>query len=254
MPDTAQAIIVFLVVVVPGFLAMTGYRAGRAVPEHPEGLVTTARVITVSVFIAVLAWKLGGREVYEHTRASDALTKHEASTYRLILGVLLIPPLAAFLLAQVVDAAASRVWKSRERLPEAPNESKPGDPARGESKQKEPTPKRVYRWLLMSLSTRLLHEGPTTWDRTWKQIRRTQPYVFTRITTKGGREIIGTVTDRARVAASPQPRDVYLEQVWRAGEDGRFYPTAYGLGAFVAGNEIETVEWVSEKGAIPSGQ
>jgi hypothetical protein len=44
-------------------------------------------------------------------------------------------------------------------------------------------------------------------------VRRTQPYVFTRITTKGGREIIGTVANRSRVAASPQPRDVYLEQV-----------------------------------------
>jgi hypothetical protein len=244
VPDTAQAILVFLAVIVPGFLAMSGYRAGRAVPEHPEGLVTTARVITVSVFIAAVAWKLGGSELYEHAKAGTALSSHEPSTYRLILGLLLIPPLAAFLLAQLVDAAASRVWKAREKLPEAPS---------GEA-HKEPVSKRLHRWLLMSLSTRLLHEGPTTWDRTWKQIRRTQPYVFTRITTKGGREIIGTVTDRSRVAASPQPRDVYLEQVWREGDDGRYYPTAYGLGAFVAGSEIETVEWVSEKGAIPSGQ
>jgi hypothetical protein len=96
---------------------MSGYRAGRAVPEHPEGLVTTARVITVSVFIAVIAWRLGGRELYAHAQARTALTSHEASTYRLILGLLLIPPLAAFLLAQIVDASASRVWKAREKLP-----------------------------------------------------------------------------------------------------------------------------------------
>jgi hypothetical protein len=244
MPDTAQAILTFLAVIVPGFLAMSGYRAGRAVPEHPEGLVTTARVITVSVFIAVIAWRLGGRELYEHAQAGTALTRHEASTYRLILGLLLIPPLAAFLLAQIVDGSVSRVWKAREKLPDAPDELD----------ATEAPLKRLKRWLLMSLSTRLLHEGPTTWDRTWKQIRRSQPYVFTRITTKGGREIIGTVANRSRVAASPQPRDVYLEQVWREGEDGRYYPTAYGLGAFVAGSEIETVEWVSEQGAVPSAQ
>jgi hypothetical protein len=41
-------------------------------------------------------------------------------------------------------------------------------------------------FLCAAAGHRLLHEGPTTWDRTWKQIRRTQPYVFTRITTKGG--------------------------------------------------------------------
>jgi Family of unknown function (DUF6338) len=244
VPDTAQAILTFLAVIVPGFLATSGYRAGRAVPEHPEGLVTTARVITVSVFIALIAWKLGGRELYEDAQAGTALTSHEASTYRFFLGLLLIPPLAAFLLAQVVDGAASRVSKAREKLPEAPSSAH----------RREAPAEWLKRWLLMSVSTRLLHEGPTTWDRTWQQIRRTQPYVFTRITTKGGREIIGSVANRSRVAASPQPRDVFLEQVWRKGEDGRYYPTAYGLGAFIAGSEIETVEWVSEQGVIPSAQ
>jgi hypothetical protein len=51
MPGTAQAALVFLVAVVPGFLAIGGYRLGRAVPDHPEGLAGTARVITVSAFV-----------------------------------------------------------------------------------------------------------------------------------------------------------------------------------------------------------
>jgi len=100
----------------------------------------------------------------------------------------------------------------------------------------------------MVLSARLLHDGPTTWDRTWKEIRRTEPYVFVRVTTKGGREIVGTVADDSRVAVSPQPRDLYIQQTFRQGAGGTFYPTAHGLGAFVAGSEIETVEWVSHRG------
>ena len=67
--------------------------------------------------------------------------------------------------------------------------------------------------------------------------------------TTGGREIIGLIADRSSVALSPQPRDLYLEEVLRQAEDGYYYPTAYGLGAFVAGSEIESVEWVS-RGAI----
>jgi hypothetical protein len=63
--------------------------------------------------------------------------------------------------------------------------------------------------------------------------------------TTGGREITGLVADGSRVALSPQPRDVYLEEVLRQAEDGNYYPTAYGLGAFIAGDEIESVEWVS---------
>jgi hypothetical protein len=240
MPETAQTIILFVVVIVPGLLAMTGFRAGRAVPEHPEGLITTARVIAISVFVAVIAWKLGGRELYEDARAGTALTDHESQTYRLAIALLLVPPIVGFALAQVVDALASRVWRAREKLPAPPGVGEP----------MERRPVRLRRWALVSLSGRLLHDGPTTWDRTWKQIRRGQLFVYVRITTKGGREIIGLVAESSRVATSPQPRDVYIEQILREAPDGRFYPTAFGLGAFVAGNEIEAVEWVSHEGVI----
>jgi Family of unknown function (DUF6338) len=233
---------VFVVVIVPGFLAMSGYRAGRAVPEHPEGLVTTARVIAVSVFISVIAWQLGGRELYDNAVAGTALTSQEAHTYRVAVALLLTPPIAGFVLAQAVDAAVSSLWNARDKLPPVPGPGKP----------KERLPVRLRRWALMSLSTRLLHEGPTTWDRTWKQIRRTQPYVFARITTKGGREIVGAVAAGSCVAVSPQPRDLYVEQVLRQDADGELRPTAFGLGAFVAGSEIETVEWISQEGAASS--
>jgi len=240
MPETAQTIILFVVVIVPGFLAMTGFRAGRAVPEHPEGLITTARVIAISVVIAVVAWRLGGRELYEDARAGTALTSHEADTYRFVIALLIIPPIAGFILAQAVDLLAGRVWRERERLPAPPSANEPAEPRRV----------RWRRWVLVSLSGRLLHDGPTTWDRTWKQIRRGQPYVYARITTKSGRELVGLVAEGSRVAVSPQPRDIYIEQVLRAGPDGSYYPTAYGLGAFVAGNEIESVEWVSNEGVM----
>lgn len=58
------------------------------------------------------------------------------------------------------------------------------------------------------------------------------------------------VADGSRVALSPQPRDLFLEQVLRQADDGNYYPTAYGLGVFVAGSEIESVEWVSHEGII----
>jgi len=58
------------------------------------------------------------------------------------------------------------------------------------------------------------------------------------------------MTDRSRVALTPQPRDLYIDQVLRLAADGNYYPTAYGLGAFVAGSEIEIVEWVSKEGLV----
>lgn len=243
MPVTAEAAIVFLVVVVPGFLAMSGYRAGRAVPEHPQGLVATARVFTTSTIIAVAAWRVGGQELYNDARRGTALTTHEGHTYLLAIGLLVAPPVIGYVLGQCVDVAARRALNARDNLCRAP----------GPDEKPERWGRRLRRGLLMAVSARLLHEGPTTWDRTWKQIRRTQPYVFVRVTTKSGQEIIGTVADASRIALSPQPRDLYLEQVWRPGADAKLYPTAFGLGAFVSGTEIEAVEWVSQQGAVSNG-
>lgn len=239
MPGTAQAAFVFLLVIVPGFLALAGYRLGRAVPEHPEGLVATARVITISAVIAVIAWKLGGNDLYDRVQAGTALTTHEPQTYRFAVALLVIPGIVGFVLAQFVDALTARVWVARHRLPTPP-------PAG----HRESLVLRTWRRCLTGLSARLLHDGPTTWDRTWKQIRRTEPYVFVRVTTKGGREIVGTVAASSRIAVSPQPRDLYIEQVLRQADNGNYYPTRHGIGAFVAGAEIETVEWVSEKGVV----
>lgn len=240
MPGTAQAALVFLVVVVPGFLAMAGYRLGRAVPDHPDGLVATARVIAVSAFIALIAWKLGGQDLYGHVRAGTALTRAEPQTYRFAVALMLAPSIVGFVLAQLVDGLSHQVSVARTALPPTPAA---GDP-------REPVRRRLRRRTLTTLSARLLHDGPTTWDRTWKQIRRTEPYVFVRVTTKGGREVVGTIADASRIAVSPQPRDLYIQQTLRQADDGRFYPTTFGLGAFVAGSEIETVEWVSQKGVV----
>lgn len=218
MPTTAQAAIVFLVIVLPGFLALSGYRSGRAVPEHPQGLVAVARMIAISTVIVLVAWKLGGRTVYDYAREGSALTLHETYTWRFAALLLVIPGLLGYVAGQTVDACARTLGSAVDRLQPLPDATT------------EPFVRRTRRRLLKTLNGRLLHEGPTTWDRTWRRLRRTEPYAYARIMTTGGREIVGRVADGSRVALSPQPRDLYLEEVLRQAEDGRYYPTAYGSG------------------------
>lgn len=242
MPSSAEAALVFLAIILPGFLAQGGYRLGRAVPEHPQGLVAVARVIAISALIALVGWKLGGRALYDHARAGTALTTHERDTYWFAVALLLIPGVLGYVAGQVVDACARSLAVALDRLPAPPDPAGPREQLRD----------RARRRVLTSLSTRLLHEGPTTWDRTWRRLRRTEPFAYARISTKGGQEIVGLVADGSRIALSPQPRDLYLEEVLRPADDGHYYPTAYGLGVFVAGSEIESVEWVSHEGLIGS--
>lgn len=148
MPSTAQAAIVFLVIVLPGFLAQSGYRAGRAVPEHQQGLVAVARVIAVSTVLILAAWKLGGRSVYDYAREGTALTLHNAYTWRFAVMLVLVPPLLGYIAGQAVDACARIIGDAIDGLPHsATSEKRPGE--------------RVRRRLLKALSGRLLHEGPT---------------------------------------------------------------------------------------------
>lgn len=241
MPSSAEAAIVFLVVVVPGFLYLGGYRQGRAVSEHREGITTVAKVIAISAVIAVFAWKLGGRDLYDDAQGGTALTTDEGDTWRFLLAVLVLPALVGFIAGELVDAAARRVGDAQDRRREAAATNAQPDAHRA---------MRIQHKILDLLSARLLHEGPTTWDRAWRHLRRTEPYVFVRVITKSGQEIVGAMTDRSRVALAPQPRDIYINEVLRQGQDGKYYPTAYGLGAFVAGTEIESVEWASQEGLL----
>jgi len=194
----------------------------------------------------VVAWKLGGRDLYSDARAGTALTTDEGDTWRFSIAVLVIPGVLGFLAGECVDVAARRIGVALDRQRESM--------ANADSRQAAPIQTRAREKALDILSARLLHEGPTTWDRAWRNLRRTQPYVFVRVTTKSGQQVVGTMSDRSRIALSPQPRDLYIEQVLRPAADGHYYPTAYGLGVFVAGSEIEAVEWVSQEGLLTEGK
>jgi hypothetical protein len=238
VPSSAEAALVFLILFVPGYLYLAGYRLGRAVTEHREGIGTVAKVIAISAVIAVVAWKLGGQDLYEAVRTGTALTTGEAFTWRFVVAILAIPGLLGFVAGELVDEAAHRVSEALDRR----RDPQPTDLSRRKLKV------RACHTALEVMGGRLLPDGPTTWDRVWRHLRRTQDYVYVRVTTKSGQEIVGTMTNRSRIALSPQPHDLYIEQILRQAEDGQYYPTAYGLGAFVSGQEIDVLEWASSEG------
>jgi hypothetical protein len=225
MPSSGQAVLVFVIGVVPGFIALSGYRFGRAVPAPAEGLVAVAQVITLSLVIALVAWPLGGKVVYAHATAGTALTTHQDATFRLAVGILAGAGIVGFAAGQLIDHAADHVRSALAR-----NDA-PG----------------MRRTILEAVGVRLLTDGPTTWDRSWREIRRHAAkhagYVYIEVKTKSGNTIVGAIGSASRVALSPQPRDMYIEQVLRPGSDGVLRPTMDGLGMFVVGSEVESVEW-----------
>ena len=239
MPGGLEAALVFVVLVVPGYLALAGYRLGRASTPHPEGLAAAARAITASAVVVLVAWKLGGRDVYEHARRGTALGADEGSTYRLALAILLVPPFAGFLLGDLTDLVAARVARA---LGELDARDEDALSRRG----------RVLRLLLSRIRARILPEGPTTWDRIWNTLGREEPFVYVRVVTKNGQSVLGTVGGVSLAAPSPHPRDLYIQRVLRPvrSPEGavEFAPTRAGLGMFIAGEAIELVEWIAHEG------
>lgn len=239
MPGSLEAALVFVVLVVPGYLAVSGYRLGRASTPHPEGLAGAARAVTASAIVVLVAWRVGGRSVYEHALAGTALRSDEDLTYRLALGVLLLPPVAGFLLGELTDLFAGRVTASLGRLEERDEQT---------LRRRD----RALRWVLRKVRARVPLDGPSTWDRIWKTLKRDEAFVYVRVITKSGQSVMGTMGRASWAALSPQPRDLYIERVLRPvrSPEGavEFAPTRAGRGMFIAGDQIELVEWISNEG------
>lgn len=234
-----EAALVFVVLVVPGYLAMGGYRLGRASPPHPQGLAAAARAVTLSAIVLMIVWKLGGQSVYEHAQAGTALTSEEGLTYQVALETLVVPPVVGFGLGELTDLIAAKATSTLGWL-----ELRDGEVlSRRES---------WLRWALGKIRARLPLDGPTTWDRIWKTLKRDEPFVYVRVITKSGQTVHGTVGRRSWATLSPQPRDLYIEQVLRPVRSPHgaveFAPTRAGLGMFIVGEEIEFVEWISHEG------
>jgi hypothetical protein len=187
----------------------------------------------------MVVWKLGGQSVYENARAGTALTSEESLTYRVALEALVVPPVAGFLLGELTDSIAAKAASTLVRLEERGGKA---------------LSRREFglRWALGKVRARLPLDGPSTWDRIWKTLKRDEPFVYIRVITKGGQTVLGTVGRGSWAALSPQPRDLYIEQVLRPVRSPQgaveFAPTRSGLGMFIAGEEVELVEWISHEG------
>jgi hypothetical protein len=238
VPGGLEAALVAVVLVVPGYLAIAGYGLGRASAPQPGGLAAAARAITASAVFVLVAWRVGGRSVYENARASTALAGEEGLTFRLAVAGLVIPPIVGFALGQTTDWVAGKVAHALRELDEQEETLSAAEKGR--------------RWLLETVRARMPFDGPTTWDRVWKTLQRDEPYLYVRVVTRDGQTVVGTIGRKSRAAVSPQPRDLYIEEVLRPVRNPRgeieFAPTKAGKGMFVAGEQIAVVEWIGHGG------
>jgi hypothetical protein len=97
---------------------------------------------------------------------------------------------------------------------------------------------------LKSLGT---HPNPTPWD--WFFSNRAGNY-YVRFHRKEGKDLGGYFGEKSFAASSPNAQQIYVEEVWRLGEDGKFIERVEGTeGAMVNSEDCELIEFFETREA-----
>jgi hypothetical protein len=85
------------------------------------------------------------------------------------------------------------------------------------------------------------HPNPTSWD--WFFSNRAGNY-YVRFHRKEGKDLGGYFGEKSFAASSPNAQQIYVEEVWRLGEDGKFVERVEGTeGAIVNSEDCELIEF-----------
>jgi hypothetical protein len=196
VPDTLEAITVFMLAVAPGFLAVRGFsrRRYRTVPDRDLYALAAAAVISAVwlglVWLALLSFGDPLKAWGILPTDSKLLADHRADAVLLALGVIWTPYVIGILFAAALD-----------RVELTKNE-----------------------WLWRQMRRAGFFRAPTAWDRGWSRFRRKRGGVGNvMISLKSGLVIRGGFGSSSQVDLSPNPAQVYLEQgfgYW-ADDDGK---------------------------------
>ncbi|MBI4438168.1 hypothetical protein HY631_04420 [Candidatus Uhrbacteria bacterium] len=215
MPSTIEALLIFLCFVAPGFLLahVWDYMVTRTKPE-------AGHLVLRSLTYSALWWSscLVGARVLLPTHIGGwllpllapllelSLLKPITSANAAMPGDVLLLPAGVIVLAPIVAYLGARTVKIFPRLP-------------------------AY------IGFQLLQ--PTAWDYVFERL----PPCFIRITLKDGRCVVGWWSRESYATSHPDPRDIYLQTLWRVDDEGSLVEPAPGsIGGWISGSEIACME------------
>jgi hypothetical protein len=89
------------------------------------------------------------------------------------------------------------------------------------------------------------HPNPTPWD--WFFSNRAGNY-YVRFHRKEGEDLGGYFGEKSFAASSPNKEQIYVEEVWRLDEDGKFIERVEGTeGAMVSSEDCELIEFLEAR-------
>ena len=93
-----------------------------------------------------------------------------------------------------------------------------------------------------------IHASPTSWD--WFFSNRKGNHYYVRFHLKDGKDLGGYFGERSFAASSPNAQQIYVEEIWRVDEDGRFVePVEKTEGAMVNREDCMLIEFFETREA-----
>jgi len=101
--------------------------------------------------------------------------------------------------------------------------------------------KDFFRKVFARMGLSSIHAIPTAWD--YKFSKSTKP-VWVQVSLKDGRKIGGLYGGQSFASSVPEERDLYLQQVVRVSQDGKWERLKRSDGVLIRGDEIEYIEFI----------
>jgi Family of unknown function (DUF6338) len=203
VPATVEAVIIFAVLIAPGYLLNQGIAQGRDVDAGRPDLHVLARALVASVIWLLLTWWWASEKVIRWV-GEDKVDQHSvpADTWRAVVLVLL-----PYAVGRLLGSVVQRNWRGADLLRN-----------------------------LGIASTR-----GTPWDFAWQRVKDDREPTLVIITLEDGRKVAGQFANGSRATVSPQEPEVYLEQAYELKEGGGEQLVVYDRGMHVDGSRIAAI-------------
>lgn len=204
MPATVEAVIIFTVLIVPGYLLNQGIAQGRDADIGRPDLHVLARALIASMIWLVLTWWWATEDMIRWV-SEDRTDGHTVFAITWHAAVLVVLP---YLVGRLLGEAVERRWRLGSLLR-----------------------------ALGIASTR-----GTPWDFAWQRVSEQTTPTIVIITLEDGSKVAGQFASNSLATVSPQEPEVYLEQAYELKEDGSAAElVVYDQGVHVAGARIAAI-------------
>jgi hypothetical protein len=204
MPSTVEAVVIFTVMIAPGYLLTQGIAQGRNVDADLPDLHVLAKAVVASVLWLIATW-WWATEALIRWVGNDTVDMHSAGAVTWRAAVLIVGP---YVVGRILGAAVKGKWKAISPVLEA----------------------------MGIASTR-----GTPWDFAWQEVTKGGKPLLVVVTLDDGSKVAGQFAGGSRATVSPQLPEIYLEQAYEVKKDGTPSVVVYDRGLHVAGDKISAI-------------